>query len=60
MTTGAGRSRRNTSAGRTKQFDLRYNKNGYLSAVERGGQKLWNVSKQDAANRPTELALAMV
>ncbi|SHN12973.1 RHS repeat-associated core domain-containing protein [Duganella sacchari] len=46
-----------TSAGRTKQFDLRYNKNGYLSAVERGGQKLWNVSKQDAANRPTELAL---
>ncbi|WP_373924723.1 RHS repeat-associated core domain-containing protein [Duganella sp. CY15W] len=46
-----------TGAGKTKQFDLRYNKNGYLSAVERGGQKLWSVSKQDAANRPTELAL---
>jgi RHS repeat-associated protein len=40
-----------------KQFDLRYNDKGYLNWIERGGLKLWSVSKQDPANRPTEIAL---
>jgi RHS repeat-associated protein len=43
--------------GGAKQFDRRYNGNGYLARVERGTQILWQVNAMDAAMRAKEIAL---
>lgn len=40
-----------------KAFGLRYNANGYLERIERGGLVLWRVTEQDAAARARSLAL---
>ncbi|MBJ7311490.1 Ig-like domain-containing protein [Rugamonas sp. CCM 8940] len=40
-----------------KVFGLRYNGFGYLARLERGDLVLWEVSSQDAAQRPTRVAL---
>lgn len=46
---------RNTDA--AKVFDSRYSNTGYLARLERGSLVLWQVQKQDAANRPTQIGL---
>ena len=40
-----------------KVFDSRYNDKGYLARLERGGQVLWRVATQDAAQRATQTVL---
>jgi len=55
-----GRPIRNTyqrNAGPAKVFGTRYNAFGYLARIERGNLALWQVTAQDAARRPTTLAL---
>lgn len=55
-----GRVVRNTyrrGTGGLKVFDTRYNANGYLARLERGSLVLWQVTAQDAAQRPTQAAL---
>ncbi len=38
-----------------KTFSLRYNGNGYLAKLERGGLVLWAATAQDASLRPTKV-----
>ena len=40
-----------------KQFDTRYNGNGYLARLERGTQILWQVNQQDAAQHPLQVLM---
>ncbi len=40
-----------------KEFSLRYNDKGHLASIERKGQKLWEVTEQDAAHRPRKIKL---
>ncbi len=40
-----------------KSYDSRYNDKGYLARLEREGQVLWSVTVQDAAERPSQIAL---
>lgn len=43
--------------GGEKRYTRRYNAKGYLSSIERGSLVLWQVSKQDPANRVIEATL---
>lgn len=47
--------RHNTHA--VKVFDYRYNRNGYMTGIDRSGSNLWSVSRQDAAHRVLEAQL---
>jgi hypothetical protein len=40
-----------------KIFSTRYNASGYIARIERAALVLWNVTKQDASNRPFEIAM---
>lgn len=45
------------NADAAKVFDSRYSNTGYLARLERGALVLWQVTEQDAANRPIRIAL---
>jgi RHS repeat-associated protein len=55
-----GRVSKNTyqrGSGTAKVFDTGYNGMGYLERVQRGSRVLWQITAQDAAMNPTQLAL---
>lgn len=48
---------RGTDVATAKVYDTRYNANGYMERIERGGLVLWKISEQDAAGRNRKVLL---